>query len=590
MSRAHNFSIPPKLEHGDNYENWEKSLKLWRLITDIPNSKQGAALVLQLSGKARESALELTIEQINGENGIDEILEKLGGIYKKDNVDTAYEAFENFISFKRDSSMNITDYIVEFEKRYSKAKIQGFELSSSSLAFFLLNQAKLSEDHKKLVRATITKLDLDEMKTKLKKVFGAGDRSTINEEVRVKVEDINLADDDEDVLYGNYNGHRNTRSENRFQSRGFNQAARQRGASGGHASNNNYRSFQPNWKQKSSNNYPDRRKKLRCNICESTYHLSYNCPEKVYYNAGEEEPDDYDVVLYQSNLVTDNDFKTFVVESSASAILDSGASANVAGVDWFESYVDGLSEKQLQDIKYYDSESTFRFGSGVSYKSLYKAEIPAMIGSKRVLISTDVVETSVPLLLSKHAMKKASTNIDFVKDEVSMFGEKQNVHLTNSGHYAIPLNNSKLILKHMNDSDEIKINLVAKNDMSKKKMAYKLHSQFGHPAKGKLINLIERAGLGKDKELIAEVGELSKSCKICKEFSKPSPTPIVGLPHAVNFNETVALDLKFFNGHIILHLIDHLTRFSSAVICKSKEPSEILEGIYKCWIAVFGSP
>ena len=76
-----------------------------------------------------------------------------------------------------------------------------------------------------------------------------------------------------------------------------------------------------------------------------------------------------------------------------------------------------------------------------------------------------------------------------LKMKYPCLGEKQNVYLTNSGHYAIPLNNSKLI--HMNNSDEIKINLVAKKDMSKKKSAYKLHSQFGYFAKGKWINLIE---------------------------------------------------------------------------------------------------
>ena len=304
--------------------------------------------------------------------------------------------------------------------------------------------------------------------------------------------------------------------------------------------------------------------KKRCNICESTYHLSYNCPEKIYFNA-EEDDNDYDVVLYQSNLITDNDFRTFIVESTTSAILDSGASANVAGVDWFETYVDGLSGELLEDVKYLDSDSTFRFGSGESNKSLYKAEIPAIVGSKRILISTDVVETSVPLLLSKHAMKKAGTSIDFVKDEVTMFGEKQRVHLTKSGHYAIPLNKSKLILKDIQNKSNLKINLYSRRDISKQKMAVKLHSQFGHPAKIKLINLLERTGLSHDKELIFKIEEVYKSCKICKAFSKPSPTPVVGLPHTENFNETVALDLKFFNGNIILHLTDHLNRFSSAV-------------------------
>ena len=81
-----------------------------------------------------------------------------------------------------------------------------------------------------------------------------------------------------------------------------------------------------------------------------------------------------------------------------------------------------------------------------------------------------------------------------------------------------------------------------------------------------------------------------ENCKICREFKKPSPIPVVGLPHASHFNDTVALDLKFFQGKIILHLIDHLTRFSSAVVCKSKEPAEIISGVIRCWISIFGPP
>ena len=117
-----------------------------------------------------------------------------------------------------------------------------------------------------------------------------------------------------------------------------------------------------------------------------------------------------------------------------------------------------------------------------------------------------------------------------------------------------------------------------------------MRSQFAYPIKGKLIKLIERAGLGHDRELVEAIDKVSKECKICLEYRKPVPTPAVGLPHAVRFNETVAMDLKFFKGHIILHMIDHLTRFSAAVICKSKEAKEIIAGIFKCWIGVFGPP
>ena len=186
----------------------------------------------------------------------------------------------------------------------------------------------------------------------------------------------------------------------------------------------------------------------------------------------------------------------------------------------------------------------------VWFISQFRAEIPAYIGNKRVLISTDVVDTTVPLLLSKEAMKKAGTKINFMTDEVTMFNTVQKVNLTESGHYAIPLNKSAEILKKLETGNEVKINLVFQPNMNRKQMATKLHSQFGHPTRKNLVKVVRRAGMGADRELIQEVGSVRRNCKVCKEFTRPSPTPAVGMPHAERFNETVAMDLKFFEGKI----------------------------------------
>ena len=70
-------------------------------------------------------------------------------------------------------------------------------------------------------------------------------------------------------------------------------------------------------------------------------------------------------------------------------------------------------------------------------------------------------------------------------------------------------------------------------------IARKLHAQFGHPPQDRLLKFLERAGKTGDKELIESVKVVSKSCTICKEFSKPCPKPVVGFPHASNFNESM---------------------------------------------------
>ena len=58
---------------------------------------------------------------------------------------------------------------------------------------------------------------------------------------------------------------------------------------------------------------------------------------------------------------------------------------------------------------------------------------------------------------------------------------------------------------------------------------------------------------------------------------------------ATKFQETVAMDLKFYNGKIILHLIDHCTRLSASALIPDKNPETIIKYTFKIWISVYGS-
>ena len=57
--------------------------------------------------------------------------------------------------------------------------------------------------------------------------------------------------------------------------------------------------------------------------------------------------------------------------TSNSAVLDSGASATVAGKLWFDSFYEGMDKEQQSKVKYSESARSFKFGSGDSYKSLH---------------------------------------------------------------------------------------------------------------------------------------------------------------------------------------------------------------------------
>ena len=59
---------------------------------------------------------------------------------------------------------------------------------------------------------------------------------------------------------------------------------------------------------------------------------------------------------------------------------------------------------------------------------------------------------------------------------------------------------------------------------------------------------------------------------------------------ATEFQETVAMDLKFYNSKILLHLVDHCTRLSASSFILNKNPNTILTFIFKIWVSVYGAP
>ena len=87
-----------------------------------------------------------------------------------------------------------------------------------------------------------------------------------------------------------------------------------------------------------------------------------------------------------------------------------------------------------------------------------------------------------------------------------------------------------------------------------------------------------------------EINNVSSNCTTCKLYKKTPPRPVVGLPMATEFQETIAMDLKFYNDKILLHLVNQSTRLSASSFIPNKNPDRILTHIFKIWISVYGAP
>ena len=174
----------------------------------------------------------------------------------------------------------------------------------------------------------------------------------------------------------------------------------------------------------------------------------------------------------------------------------------------------------------------------------------------------------------------ANIKLNFENDTITAFGEADEIPLinTSTGHYAIPISKPTQLANQFEKGKISNITLITKDVKNDREIAMKLHRQFAHPTEKKLLNLINNAGhpWSENENLKKEINTISQECNVCKMYKRPPPRPIVGLPTATKFQDTVALDLKFYNGKILLHLIDHATRLSGASVIPNKNPETIV--------------
>ena len=50
------------------------------------------------------------------------------------------------------------------------------------------------------------------------------------------------------------------------------------------------------------------------------------------------------------------------------------------------------------------------------------------------------------------------------------------------------------------------------------------------------------------------------------------------------------MDLKVIDSKLILHIIDHFTRYSAGCVIPSKRKEVIIASVLKIWISIFGTP
>ena len=592
---------PPLYSKGKGYERYKQELMAWKEISTVEKKKQGILVALSLpeeddSGIRERVFDEVSLEDLKKDEGLNTLVAYMDKKLGKDDLADCLEKFEDFEDFKREPGHSMEEFVSKFDHKYNKIQKLKMTLPNAILGFMLIKKANLTKAERMLVLTGIDYSKKDELydqaKSSLMKFKGEQARGIDEATAAIKLEPAYFTNQNE-VLWNSGRGSRGATA------RGF-RGGRGRPWVRGKQSQSN-----PNRYERRTNPKGPDGKVLLCKSCGSFRHFVADCPdswENTSVNVvdsaslqGTNNIQSGESVLF--TMMTPNsreDLEDVVFmtkfndgkEATNCAVLDSACSSTVCGSLWMDDFLASLSPSDREKVKNENSEKTFRFGGGETLTSLGAFLIPATVADKKIMIKTDVVDSNIPLLLSKDAMKKASMKLDLENDTAQIFGTNVVLNETSSGHYCIPIRNEMAETKTIHESvNEVHIGT---DDKKKYRALLKLHRQFAHPSQGKLKLLLQDAKVW-NHDVQEKVEKIYKRCEICKRHSRAPSRPVVALPMASRFNEKVCMDLKKWRGKWILHLIDMWSRFSVSVFISRKHPSNVIDKIMQNWIgAGFG--
>ena len=251
-------------------------------------------------------------------------------------------------------------------------------------------------------------------------------------------------------------------------------------------------------------------------------------------------------------------------------------------------FISQLSEKLKRKVKGpLPSKKIFKFGNSGKLKSQGRFIIPVILAGKAGSLELDLINSDIPLLMSKKAMKDAKMKIDLNNDTVEVLGRETDMITTSSGHYCLPLTGD---CEDVDYNWILSVDLTSLSEKEQYKSMVKLHKQFGHHPTEKFIKLMKDAQSyypGAERHL----DKIRSGCDGCLIGGRNPDRPVVGMPMASEFNEKLAIDLKCLStGGYILHIIDMWSRLTISILLERKKPQGVINGILLYWIKYFGVP
>ena len=91
---------PPVLDEIDEMEDWLWEIEIWQCVTDIKEKKHGPVVYLSLPDKIPKSCNDISILDLNKDNGWNTVITKIKTLYAKYINALAYIAYDQYENFK----------------------------------------------------------------------------------------------------------------------------------------------------------------------------------------------------------------------------------------------------------------------------------------------------------------------------------------------------------------------------------------------------------------------------------------------------------------------------------------------------------
>ena len=215
-----------------------------------------------------------------------------------------------------------------------------------------------------------------------------------------------------------------------------------------------------------------------------------------------------------------------------------------------------------------------------------KATIPAHIAQTNCSIEVEIIDTDIPLLLSKPCLQKADTVLDLKNDKVKMFNKNVDFKLSSNGHYPVTIlpndvshfhETEQILILEQCTSEAEKIKISTKihrqfeqytSQAEKIKISTKIHRQFGHTFPDNMKPLLTKSKLLHQK-ISTLVDKIYKGCNT-SIYMRPTPKPVVSVKLPL-----LIIPLPWIYILRCFHIIDEFSRYSNAVIRNTKSSSVI---------------